>query len=311
VETTMRIERSEVVDGEPGRLWSLLSSPAAWSLWPEPAFVFAVPDAPELRFFIGPTRAGTGKTLFEISDQIPGAMIRLRTVPTGRQEFTLSVATGRRGTAKASVRVKEVVPRHREIGFELKRRKDVKSWLSAVRAVIEGRARWPEADISTGLLAACTVRPRIDDAQTTSASVSVSADPASVWDAIASPDFARFLDPSSTIHSGYVPGTPREEPGEMQYFVDRRNGGQLTGSIVVVSEISRQHNVLTHPLGQVQFEQGYELAPESESGSTLLTVTFRWPLTKLTAAARSQMPTAAQTAVSGYKSAIETMLGAA
>jgi len=44
-ETTMRVERSEVVAGEPGKMWSLLSSPEAWSLWPGASFMFAVPGA--------------------------------------------------------------------------------------------------------------------------------------------------------------------------------------------------------------------------------------------------------------------------
>ena len=131
-QTTMRIERSETVNGEPGRVWALLSSPAAWSLWPDATFMYAVPGAPTLRFFIGPTRRGTGTVLFEVSDEVPGAMVRLRTLPTGRQEFTLSVAAGRRGTAKASVRVKEIVPRRRVVDYEVKRRNDIRSWLSAV-----------------------------------------------------------------------------------------------------------------------------------------------------------------------------------
>jgi hypothetical protein len=157
-QTTMRIERSETVDGEPGHLWALLSSPEAWSLWPGAPFVFAVPGAPGLRFFIGPTSRGTGNVLFETSDQVPGPMIRLRTLPAGRQEFTLSVAPGRRGAAKASVQVKEIVPREQLIGFEAKRRKDIKSWLGAVRAVIEGRTPWPGADIAAGLRQACMNR---------------------------------------------------------------------------------------------------------------------------------------------------------
>ncbi len=301
-QTTMRIERSETVDGEPGQLWALLSSPAAWSLWPHAPFVFAVPGAPALRFFIGPIGRGLGNVLFEICDEVPGAMVRLRTLPTGRQEYTLSVAAGRRGTAKASVRVKEIVPRQQVIDFEVKRRNDIKSWLSAVRDVIEGRARWPGADMPAGLRQACMARPRITIAQSTSASALISADPATVWDAVHSPETARILGPSHAIYSGYVPGT-----GELQYFVHRRDG-QLRGDVVVVTEINGQRSALTHVLGPLQLEEHYLLAPESDSGPTRLDLTFRWPakLTDAADAARSQMAEAMQAPASDYKSLIET-----
>jgi hypothetical protein len=194
-ETTMRIERSEAVDGEPGQLWALLSSPAAWSLWPDASFMFAVPGAGGLCFFVGGKRLGTGSVLFEVSDVVPGAMVRLRSLPTGRQEFTLSVSPGRRGTVKASVGVKEVVPRQQEIGFEMKRRADLESWLSAVRAVIEGRAPWPGSNMDADLRRACTTRPHMDHARCVSASALISANPATVWDAVHSPDTARVLAP--------------------------------------------------------------------------------------------------------------------
>jgi hypothetical protein len=306
-ETTMRIERSETVDGEPGQVWALLSSPAAWSLWPHAPFVFAVPGAPALRFYIGPTtRRGTGEVLYEISDEVPGAMIRLRTLPTGRQEFTLSVTAGGRGTAKASVRVKEIVPRQQVIDYEVKRRNDIRSWLSAVRAVIEGRAPWPGADMAADLRQACMARPRINDAQSTSASALISADPATVWDAVHSPETARILGPWHATYSGYVPGTPQGEEGEMQYFIHRRDG-QLSGAVVVVTEISGQRSALAHVLGPLQLEEHYLLTPESESGPTRLDLTFRWParLTTAAEATRSQMAEAVQGLASDYKSLIE------
>ena len=55
LETTVRVRRSQVIDGEPSRVWSLLSSPEAWSLRPQDTFMFNVPNAERLRFCIGPT----------------------------------------------------------------------------------------------------------------------------------------------------------------------------------------------------------------------------------------------------------------
>jgi hypothetical protein len=308
-DTTMRIEESEVVHGEPGQVWALLSSPAAWSLWPDATFMFAVPGASALRFFIGLTRRGAANTLFEISDERPGEMIRLRTLPTGRQEFTLSIVAGRRGTAKASVQVKEIVPRQQKIDYEVRRRNNVKGWLSAVRAVIEGRMPWPGADMAADLRQACMNPPRITIPQSTSASTLISADPATVWDAVHSPDTTRTLGLSHAIYSGYVPGTPQGEAGEMQYFISRRDDSQLIGSLVVVTETSGQRSALTHALGPTQLETRYLLTPESDSGPTRLDLTFRWQKPELTNAAEAtrSVAEAVQTLASGYKSLIETV----
>jgi hypothetical protein len=303
-QTTMGIERSEVVDGDLGHLWALLSSPAAWSLWPAAQFMFAVPGAPTFRFLIGPTGGRTGSMLFEVSEEVPGAMLRLRTLPARRQEFTLSVAPGRRGTAKASVRVKEVAPRQRKIDYETKRSRLIEGWLSVVRAVIEGRAPWPSAHMAARLRQACMARPRISDAQCTSASALISADPATVWNAVHSPETARVIGPSPAIYSGYVPGTPQEEAGEMQYFVHRWSDGRFAGHIEVVTEIARHRSALLHSLGPLQTEERYLLTPEAERGATRLDVTLRWQRSELTDTAEAAR--AAQAQLSDYDSLIKS-----
>lgn len=311
--TTIRVERAEVVDGEPAHVWALLSSPAAWSLWPHAPFMFDVPGTEALRLYIGRTPRGLGSVLLEVSDQVPGAMVRLLTLPTGRQEYTLSVAAGRRGTSKVSVRVKEIVPRRQERGFEQRRRKEVKGWLSAIRAVIEGRARWPGTDMPTKLLQACLAQQRIEDAQDASASVLINADPATVWDAVHSPETARDLGESPPVYSGYVPGTPQGEAGEMQYFVSSSDDGRLTGQVIVVPEAIPQRSALACVIGG-QLEQHYLLTPESDSGATRLDLTFRWPAPKgadAAAAARSRMAAAAEVYASGYRSLIEAADGPA
>jgi hypothetical protein len=100
----------------------------------------------------------------------------------------------------------------------------------------------------------------------------------------------------------------------MQYFVNRRANGQLTGGVVVVSETSVQRSALVHLLGPRQLEQHYLLTPESESGPTRLDLTNRWPAPALpdaAEAARSHMAAALQTIVSDYKSLIEEGSGGA
>jgi hypothetical protein len=179
--------------------------------------MFAVPEAQALRLYIGPTRRGAGNVLFEVRDEVPGATVRLRSLPRGRQEFTLSVAAGRRGTAKATVRLTEVVPRQQLINFEQTRRNDVKAWLAAVRAVSEGRARWPDAGMPATLRQACMARPPIKDWWCVSASASalISADPVTVWNAVQSPETARSLGVPPPTYSGHVPGTPQGEAGAL------------------------------------------------------------------------------------------------
>jgi hypothetical protein len=93
-ETTMRIEQSAVVHGEPDQVWALLSSPAAWSLRPDAPFIFAVPEAPALRLYIGPSGRGTGPVLFDISDEVHGAMVRMRALPSRENQDGRGLASG-------------------------------------------------------------------------------------------------------------------------------------------------------------------------------------------------------------------------
>jgi hypothetical protein len=205
------------------------------------------------------------------------------------------------------VQVKEIIPRPRQISYEMTRRSDAKRWLSAVRAVIEGQAPPPDAGMAPALWLECMARPRINDPHSASASVMINADPATVWEAVHSPETLRGLGPPHPVYSGYVPGTRRGQAGEMQYFIARRSDGQLTGNVVVVTETSGQRSTRTHTLGGTG-EQYYLLTPESESGPTRLDLTCRWPAPKRTndgEAVRSKITDALQEAASAYKSVIE------
>jgi len=309
-ETATRTGRSQVIDGEPGRVWSLLSSPEAWSLRPEASFMFNVPDAERTRFYVGPTRQGTGTVVFEISEELPGELIRLRVPPPGNQVFTLSVEPGKRGTTKASVEVSGIVPRDNKIGYEARRRAEVKAWLSAMAAVIEGRTPWPDAKMPPDLRQKCLARPQMNDPLSASASVLISAGPGAVWDAVHSPETARIVGPRPPVYAGYVPDTPRGEAGEMQYHISRRASGQLIGTLAVVTEVTDQRSALTHIVGHgLHLDQHYLLTPESQSGPTRLDLTCRLLQPKSAAgtaeAARSQMAESLKKVASDYKSLIE------
>jgi hypothetical protein len=269
--------------------------------------MFALPDTQALRLYIGATRQGTGSVLFEVTHEAPGQMIRLRSLPNGHQEHTLRVIPGRPGSAQAYVEVTETVPPMRKSGYETERRNHLRRWLSAVRAVIEGRAAAPGAEMAGPLRQACMTRPRINDACSASASATINADPASVWEAVHSPDSARFVGSRPAICSGYVPGTPQGEQGEMQYFIHEGENGRHSGSIAVVTETTRQRSAVTHVLGGI-LEQQYLLTPESESGPTRLDLTCRWPAPKQAdsmKAAESQMTEELRKMAGDYKSLIE------
>jgi hypothetical protein len=205
----------------------------------------------------------------------------------------------------------ERVPRKHEVGYEITRRKEIKSWLLAVRSVIEGRAPWPGADMTLELRDRCTARPRLDNAPGASASVTINADPATVWDVVHSPESARFLGAWPAVYSGHVPSTPQEQVGEMQYFIRPRSDGQLAGEVVVVTELSERWSAVTHVLrAGYQFEQRYQLARESASGPTQLDLTWRWSAPNLTGeaadAVRSELAESIESQAASYKSLIES-----
>ena len=49
---------------------------------------------------------------------------------------------------------------------------------------------------------------------------------------------ARLADPEKVAWAWHVPGTPRREAGEMQYFVRRDSGGRFTADVNIVTELA-------------------------------------------------------------------------
>jgi hypothetical protein len=194
----------------------------------------------------------------------------------------------------------------RKSSYKTKQVEHLRRWLSAVRAVIEGRAPAPGAEMAGPLRQACMARPRISDACSASASATINADPARVWDAVHSPNSARFVGPRRAIYSGYVPGTPQGQQGEMQYYIHDDGNGRHS-EVLVVTETSGQRSAVAHVLGGT-LEQQYLLTSEFETGPTRLDLKCRWPAPKLAdsgKAAEVQMTEALRKGASDYKSLIE------
>src|SRR5258708_5559734 len=100
--TRRLVARSLVIDASPERVWSLLSSPEAWSLRPAMfAFDVTAPPGSRLRIMLGLGKAGPICVLYEIAEEAPGQAISLHThatQPPAREHLLLSAPPQGHGT---------------------------------------------------------------------------------------------------------------------------------------------------------------------------------------------------------------------
>lgn len=302
------VERSLVIDAPPERVWSLLSSPEAWSLRPAMfAFDVAAPLGSRLRIMLGLGRAGPICVLYEISEEIPGQAIVLHTpatLPPGREHLLLSAAPQGHGT-RATIMASSLVARGSSKG-DLKAywQVQLETWLGNLSAVIEDRSPWPGAGMGPGLCVACSPRALLASPAEASASALIGAPIGQVWQAVHAPESALLMDPGHVVCAGQVPGTPAGRVGEMQYFVRRSDDGRLTASACVVTELTDQHSALTATITPRHTEVLHLVTPAPRG--TQLQLTTRWPAGKVkNQAMKRQMADWVQLAVDGYKKLIE------
>lgn len=302
------VARSLVIDASPERVWSLLSSPEAWSLRPAMfAFDVTAPPGSRLRIMLGLGKPGPICVLYEIAEEAPGQAISLQTpatLPPGRERLVLSAEPQGHGT-RATITASSLGARGGSKGnIKAYWQVQLETWLGNLSAVIAGRSPWPDAGMGPGLRAACSPRAPLALPAEASASALIRAPIGQVWQAVSAPESTLLIDPGHGVCAGRVPGTPPGQVGEMQYFVRRDDDGRLGATAGVVTELTDQHSALIAAIAPRHTEALHLLTPAPEG--TQLQLTVRWPGGRVKNQAYERyMAAGAQVAVDGYKKLIE------
>jgi len=292
---------SREVSVDPQMAWSLLGSAQVWSLRPGYfAFDAVVPDSPPVRGLLQATTSGVRHGVLTLRSEQPG--VAATWGDTRGVKFTFSVRPHRGGAVVAiALRVPGDSALARLI-FERKRTDRVMGvWLARACLVLEGREPWP-AGMPADVRQACAARPPWKVTDSVSGSVLIAAPLDVVWEAVWSPTQPR----EGLLASGQVPGTPVQEPGEMQYFIGRAADGQLAMTTVIVREVAYQRSALTQGLGLTHPEMSYLLTVEKDGIRLEMTSSWHQPaMVGEPEIVRSRMAETVRSATEGYKAAIE------
>lgn len=322
-EATVRVEREQLVDALPEKVWELVGSPAALSVYPG-WFAFGVPGAvagtDRLCCVLVSGQGGFHRPVVDISrvrcavvdvrEEIPEQSISwqvLNTEPARKQVFTLSVHP-QAGRSAVRIAVSDVVPRRVKADRRSYWRRHVKSWLGGLRAAAEGRAPWPQAVMPTAVQQAIAAPAPLRKPMEASAAVVIAGAPEAVWEVVWDPASERLKDPERTAWAGCVPGTPIREAGEMQYFVYRRPGGCFTAAVLMVTELADGHRAVARLIGKKPLEHVHVITPVP--GGTRLELTARWSARSVRGRVDARemletMRTDLRQSVEGYQALIE------
>jgi len=313
-ESTVHFERSRVVSARPEQVWSLLASPAVWSLRPGASFAFdvpwSVPGEGRLWLYFDTTSNGDGGLrtgILEISDEAPGQLLQLRTRsthPLNRATYTLRVLPGPQG-ATVSIAVAQVVPRAAKVLYQPETRKAITGWLHALTAVLEEQWPWPGLAMPIDVRQACSARQRLRAPEAISVTAQIRASAPAVWEALWTPENARLVNAQYVDYAARVPGTPERQLGAMTYFLHRHADGRIAAGVYVVREFADRQSALLSYVGPPHAETTYLLAPTEEG--TRLELTIRMRHRHLTALARHGHPVGEQlqATANGLKTFVE------
>jgi hypothetical protein len=288
------------VSANPEMAWSLLGSAEIWSLrHGHFAFDAAVPGRPPLRCLLLATRASVGRLVLTQSSEEPG--IAATWVLADRLELTFSVRPHRRGAVMAAAlnRVAGHLAATREHQEQMNQM--LGKWLTRASMVLEGHSPWP-AGMPAEVRRACVPRPLVGATDSVSASVLIAAPLDAVWEAVWSPASSG----DGALACGHIPGTPVQEPGEMQYFISPGSDGHLVLKAVTVREVDPQRSAMVQSVGSPHQESSYLLT--AETGGIQLELTSRWARASVRdepELARERQAEFVRSATDGYKAAIE------
>lgn len=308
-ETTVMIRRTQEVKAPPDQVWSFLSSPAIWSLRPASfAFDAVSHDRTErLRVVLGTSRSGDVLAdVFEIRDELPSQSLTMNLVsgpPGGELAFCFSVISGKHGT-QAAITVRNRSSPWYQGATPSMWRKQLKPWLAASAAVIEGRLP-PLADGLPDDMRAASMKRRtvqqMEESVSVSASVLVNAPLERAWQILWDPATNLMTDPYC-VAAGRVPGTPSRQVGEVQYAI-RRTRGQLHASVFPVSCLEEGRAALVHSvINGVYAETLHQVEPHENGTRLRLTACYLHPDV---AARRQELEMRITALVNRYKSVIE------
>jgi hypothetical protein len=309
-ETMVVIQQARKIQAAPEKVWSLLTSPAVWSLRPGDYAFDAAPSTgtDRLRIVMSILRSGlVGSDVFGIGGEESGQSLCLNnlSVPqTGRGDlaFFFSVLPARRGT-KAVITVHSRVNRRAKGAIRSWWHQQLKPWLAECAAVLEDRRPWPANGLPADVRAACLARRPIGEAVSVSASTLISAPPDRTWRAVWNPATTLLADPDC-VAAGQVPGTPSQRVGEMQYFVHRLPDGRLQAQLIAVDDLDEGRTALVHAVNSAWYSEVHHQV-EPEAGGTRLTLTTRHYPATVDRPKPYEGDMAAR--VSRYKSVIETL----
>lgn len=304
-DTVVVVERSRVIRAAPERAWSLLSSPAMWSLRPGRfAFDVTAAEAGRLRVSLRADSRRVGGDVLEVAGEEPGRSVSLRTAGVtgpGAVMFTFSVVPdGDR--VVAVIRARNTVRRGTGLDVRAGWRRQLKAWLAECSEVLEGRRPWPEDSPPADVRAAWAKHRVPADAPSVSANALIGAPPAVVWPIMEDPATDLRLNPG-TVAVGTVPGTPPLEPGEMQWEIRRLDDGRLRPCLSEIQERAKERSAKVLEILPLTSEILYRIEPEA--GGTRLTLTCRYPAGTRTSKQQEELASGISDIVNRYKTLIE------
>ncbi len=303
----LTVERTEALGAAPDRVWALLSSPGAWSLRRARfAFDIAAPPGARLRMTIGMSPRDSFSCLYQVSEEVPGQVLRLHTPDTEppRQVLTLAARRRRRDTV-VTITVADTVASGGKPEARAYWQRELEIWIGRLREVLAGSRAAPGPAMHPGLLEACTGRELLRSPAQASASALIRAPIGQVWEIVCAPESVQRADPQRVLCGGKVPGTPSRQPGDMHYQVHAADG-RMTASVYVLTAVTEQRSALVRQLSPPHVEVLHTLAPEPEG--TRFGLTYRWPARtprKSRDALKRLMAEEVRATVSAYRALIE------